>query len=95
MTFEKRCLIELNDILTIHYECDHCHSATVVPIEKLNPEQTASISIRTCPYCGTASGFQIGTNEMRYFGEFSVALRNMMGVMAGRNLKMRFGIKCE
>jgi hypothetical protein len=95
MTFEKKCLIEPSDITAVQYECDKCHAANLVPIEKISPDGAGSIAMRACPYCQTPSGFQIGTREIQVFMEFNASLIQIAEVMAGRNLKMRLNIKCD
>jgi len=95
MTFEKKCLIELSDILAVQYQCAKCRAAVSIPIDKLNPEYAAARIIRECPHCQTSSGFVPGTNESRAFVDFNVALKNVIGVMEGRNFKLLLDIKCS
>jgi len=94
MTFEKRCLIEPSDVISVQYECDHCHAAVVVPIEKLDPDQAASFALSGCTFCKTPSGYQPGTVESRVFLNFNAALKEFAHLSNGRNLRMRLGIKC-
>jgi hypothetical protein len=94
MTFEKKCLIETSDIIAVHYECGNCHAATVVPVEKMNPDLFANLAIRACPFCQTPSGFQMGTQAMNAFLEFNVSLIRIASAMEGHNLKLRLSIKC-
>jgi hypothetical protein len=94
MTFEKKCLIEPNDIVAVQYECGNCHAAILVPIEKINPDQVASIAMAGCSYCQTPSGFQRNTSEMTALLDFNVSLRRFAELSAGRNLKLRLDIKC-
>ncbi len=78
MTFEKRCLIEPSDFISVQYECSNCRAAIVVPIEKLNPDQIASIARAVCSHCQTATGFQVGTQEMNVLLQFNVYLRERL-----------------
>jgi hypothetical protein len=94
MTFEKQCLIEASDFISVRYECAKCHAAIVVPIEKLDSDQAASFALRGCTFCDTASGFQDRTPEMDAFLQFNVFLKKFIELSRGRNLRMRFGIKC-
>lgn len=94
MTFEHKCMIETADIVGIHYECGHCHAATVIPIEKINPDQVATLATIPCSFCNTATGLNQNSQEMRSFLTFNVALQTIASHMAGRNLKMRLEIKC-
>ena len=94
MTFEKKCLIETGDILSVHYECGKCHAAIVVPIEKIDPGYAASLALSACPYCQTPSGFQMSTQEMTAFTDFNSSLRRIASAMSGRNLKLLLSIKC-
>jgi DNA-directed RNA polymerase subunit RPC12/RpoP len=94
MTFQKKCLIELSDIIAVQYACANCGAAVSVPISKINPEYAASRTLSPCPYCQKESGFNVGTNETRYFADFNTTLKNVVGIMAGRNLKMLLEIKC-
>ena len=94
MTFEKRCLIELSDFISVQYECAKCHAAIVVPIEKLDPDQAASFAMSGCTFCKTPSGFNSGSPEMRAFLDFNVALKRFVDLSRGRNLTMRLGIRC-
>jgi hypothetical protein len=95
MTFKKKCLIEMSDVLAVQYECGTCHAAIVVPIEKIDPNQTASLAIRPCPYCQTPSGFQMSTHETKAFMAFNSSLKEIAEIMANRNLKMQLDIKCQ
>jgi len=95
MTFEKRCLIETDDIIGVQYECGKCHAAFLVPIGRLNPDQFAAIAMRPCLYCQENTGLQLGTNDMKTFIEFNEALAKIADVMKGRNLKLRLNIKCS
>jgi hypothetical protein len=94
MTFEKRCLIEPSDFISVQYECEKCHAAILVPIEKLDPEQVASFVLAGCRFCQTPSGFQPGTQETKVFLDFSVSLKRLIELVNGRNLRMRLSIKC-
>jgi DNA-directed RNA polymerase subunit RPC12/RpoP len=94
MTFEKKCLIEPSDFISVQYECANCHAAILVPIDKLNPEQAASLALAGCRYCQTPSGFQPSTSEMKAFLDFNICLKQFIELSQGRNLKMRLGIKC-
>jgi hypothetical protein len=59
MTPTKRCLVEIDDILGVQYECRNCHAATVVPIKKLrDARQTSLMFVAQCQYCQTPWGFQ-------------------------------------
>jgi hypothetical protein len=45
MTVEKKILIAPQDILSLGYECQHCHSTYLVPLDKLSRITTS------CPNC--------------------------------------------
>lgn len=94
MTFEKRCLIEPSDFISVQYECGHCHAAIVIPIENLDSEQAAKLANAGCAFCKTASGLQPGTQETKIFLAFIDSLKQIGGAMQGRNLKVRLEIKC-
>jgi hypothetical protein len=94
MTFERRCLIEPSDFISVQYECEKCHAAILVPIEKINSEQAASFALRGCTFCGTPSGFQPNCVEMKAFLDFNIALKQFISLSGNRNLRMRLGIKC-
>jgi hypothetical protein len=94
VTFEKKCLIEPSDFISVQYECEHCHTAILVPIEKLDAEQAASFANTGCAFCKTASGLQPSTQETKIFLAFIDSLKQIGGALQGRNLKVRLGIKC-
>lgn len=94
MIFEKRCLIEPSDFISVQYECDKCGSAITVPIEKLDRNQFANIAMIACPHCSTPTGFTPNTGEMGAFLAFNSSLKNIKEAMEGRNLKLRLQIKC-
>jgi hypothetical protein len=94
MTFEERCLIEPSDFISVQYECEKCHAAILVPIEKLDAEQAASFALAGCAFCKTQSGFQNRTQETRVLLDFISTLRLIAGALEGRNLRIRLGIKC-
>lgn len=94
MTFEKKCLIEPDDIIAVQYECGNCRAAIIIPIEKLSPDSVASIAVASCRHCQTPSGFQMGTNETKSFLEFSRSLISIAAIMKGHNLKVRLNINC-
>lgn len=95
MTFEKKCLIELDDIQAIQYACSHCGAATSVPIDRLSAEQAQYTAANKCACCGKDSGFQHGTPETTAFVSFISALKQIVGPIKGRNLKLRLDIKCQ
>lgn len=95
MTFEKRCLIEPSDFISVQYECETCHAAILVPIAKLDPEQAASFALMGCTFCKTPSGFQKSTQEMKMFLEFISSIKQIAGILEGRNLRIRLGIECS
>jgi hypothetical protein len=45
MTVEKKTLIAPQDIIGVGYDCKHCHSTYLVPLEKLSRITTS------CPNC--------------------------------------------
>jgi hypothetical protein len=92
MTFEKKCLIEVSDIVAVHYECSNCHSVSVVPIEKIDPERAMSMCMSFCSYCQTPFGFQPSSNEIRAFVTFNTAVKQIRDAMEGRNLKLKLEI---
>jgi hypothetical protein len=94
MTFEKQCVIEPSDFISVRYECAKCHAAIVVPIEKLDSEHAASFAMTGCTFCGTPSGFQRGCQEMKALLEFVASLKQISGAVGGRNLRIKLGIKC-
>jgi hypothetical protein len=94
MIFEKRCLIEPSDFISVQYECDKCGSAIIVPIEQLDQNQFAGIARTPCQHCSTATGFANGTAEMKAFLVFNDSLKEIAIAMKGRNLKLRLRIKC-
>jgi DNA-directed RNA polymerase subunit RPC12/RpoP len=93
MTFQKRCLIELSEIIAVQYECGKCGSAIIVPLDRVDPERIAGITVNNCPHCQTQTGFQMGVEETKIFLHFNNLLRQVRGVMTGRNLKMRLEVK--
>jgi hypothetical protein len=94
MIFEKQCLIESSDFISVQYECEKCRSAVVVPIEQLDQNQFANIAMTPCQHCSTATGFSNGTAEMKAFLAFNNALKEIGSATKGRNLKLRLRIKC-
>ncbi len=94
MTFEKRCLVEAEDIIGIQYECGKCRATLALPLDKINPDQAATIAMMPCSYCNTATGITQNTQEMRSFVAFNDALKTIAATMKGRNLKLRLEIKC-
>ena len=77
MTFEKRCLIDPSDFISVQYECEKCHAAILVPIEKLDYDQAASFALAGCTFCKTPSGFQANTQEMVAFLDFIGSLKQI------------------
>lgn len=95
MTPTKKCLIEISDIIGMQYECNSCHAAIVVPIDKIrSARETGNMVLGGCSYCGTPWGFQSGSQEARIFGEFNELLSQVANIMEGRNMKLRLDIKC-
>lgn len=94
MTLEKECLIEIGDVLAVHYECGDCHAAIVVPIEKVSGDLATSHAITPCRYCGKPSGIELGTQEFRNFMHFNDSISALAKSMEGRRMKMRLRIKC-
>jgi predicted Zn finger-like uncharacterized protein len=48
MTVEQRTLIPLVDIMSIEFECDHCHATYSIPLSELKAAET-SLSCINCP----------------------------------------------
>jgi hypothetical protein len=94
MTFEKKCLIEPSDFISVQYECGKCHAAIVVPIHKIDVDLASTYAVRDCHYCHTPTGYKSGTAEMAAFLEFNMALKRFVDLSNGRDLRMRFNIKC-
>ena len=93
MTFEKKYLIETQDVIAVHYECAKCGGAIVVPVDKLDRDRAAAIAMSACFHCQTATGFQPNTNEITAFTDFNIVMKHIAKVMTGRNLKLRLEIK--
>jgi len=95
MTFSKECLIEMDDIISVQYECVKCHGASVIPLDRLNGEKLASYSLGSCAHCQEPSTFQVGASETVVLANFIDSLKQIAGAMKGRSRKLRFRIKCE
>jgi hypothetical protein len=94
MTYEKKFLIELGDIVAIQYACAKCGAAVSVPIDRLNPDYAASRARTACVYCQEDSGFGAGVSETKFFLDLNLALKNAVGIMNGRGLRLFLEIKC-
>ena len=94
VTFEKKCIVEPSDIMAVHFECAHCHAATVVPITGGVTEQAGKIIASSCQFCGTAWGFLPHSNEHKVLHDFASAVEQIAAHLEGRNLKLGLEIRC-
>jgi hypothetical protein len=95
MTFEKKCFIEIGDVLAVHFECAKCHAATVVPIHGGITEQAQSLVSGSCRFCRTPWGFLPNTPEHQLLIEFTSSLEQLAAHLKGRNLKLRLEVECQ
>ncbi len=94
MTFEKKCLIEPADILGVHFECDKCHAAIVVPIHSGITQQAQRLASGVCQFCLTPWGFAPMSTEHKLLCEFTSTLEQIAAHLEARNLKLKLEIKC-
>jgi hypothetical protein len=94
MTFERKCLIELTDILAVHFECNNCHATTIIPMTAGVSEHAKSLVMGSCRVCRTPWNLTVGSAEHKALCEFACAIEGIAHQMAGRNLKLKLEIPC-
>lgn len=94
MTFEKKCLVESADIVAIHFECDNCHAAVVVPIKAGVSNYAADSAGRSCQFCHTPWEISPNSEEHKVIVKFSQSLESIAAKLEGRKLKLKIEIKC-
>jgi hypothetical protein len=94
VTFEKRCFVEPQDILSIRLRCANCGSILTVPLEQISSAKLQTLLAHPCSQCDKELGFSHGTAEMESFVRFNVMLSRLADVMKGRNLEYGFEVKC-
>ncbi len=98
MTFEKKCLVEVADIVAVHFECDHCHASTVVPISAVTPggvsNYASDSAAKSCQFCGTPWEISPNSSEHKIIVKFAQSLEVVAASMEGRKLKLKLEIKC-
>ena len=94
MTFENKCLLELTDIIAVHFECGSCHATTVIPMTAGISEHAKSLAMGSCKVCHAPWDIMIHGAEDKALREFTVALEGIANQMLGRNLKLKLEIEC-
>lgn len=94
MTFEKKCLAELSDIIAVHFECSGCHVSTVVPITAGVSDYAKSLVSSACRHCHQAWELTPNSAEHKTLCDFAYAIEGIAAQMRGRNLKLRLEIAC-
>jgi hypothetical protein len=94
MTFEKKCFVQPNDIIAVHFTCAQCGAATVVPIAGGVTEQARRVAASGCQFCHTPWGFHPGSNEHKLLCDFASAIEQIAPYLNGRNLILKLEIKC-
>jgi len=93
VTFEKKCFIAPEDIVAVRFTCTECHTAVVVPIEKVDSDVGMLIA-RKCPQCPTESDFRIGTAETEALIQFNKLLAGLPTTLKGRNIEYSLQVDC-
>ncbi len=94
MTFEKKCFIKPEDILSVRLRCVKCKAISTIPIDKISPGNLQQFLMRDCLYCQTPTGFGIDTSETAHFARFNLLLAGLKDLLKGRNLEYGFEIEC-
>jgi len=94
MTYEKKCFIEPEDILSVRFRCTNCGAMLTVPLNQISSAKLQVIVASPCSQCDKDSGFSYGTSEMESFIRFNMMLSRLAEVMKGRNLQYGFEVKC-
>lgn len=94
MTFEKQCLIEASDFISVRYECGKCGAALVVPIEMIDINLASTYAMRDCHYCHAKTGYSAESPEMDAFLQFNRYLKKFFELSKSRDLKLKINIKC-
>src|SRR5271167_2432252 len=91
MTFEKKCLVEPADIVAVHFECNNCHGAIVVPIAGGVTDQAARLAASSCQFCRTPWGFQPNSTEHKLLRDFASAVEQIAPHLKGLNFEPALG----
>jgi hypothetical protein len=94
MSFERKCLIELGDVIALHFHCKKCGAETVLRMGKLAASNWGVLVTSACMYCQTPSGIQPYTAEGNAFMNFIEALQKVIEAANGRNLALKLEIAC-
>jgi len=95
MTFEKKCLFEPSDVVAVHFECDHCHAAIVVPIVGGGIGNFASDSAaKSCQFCHTPWEISPNSEEHKVLVKFATSLESLSTTLKGRHLKLKLEVRC-
>ncbi len=93
MTFERRCTVEMSDVLAVVFECSGCGSSTRIPVSMIEAARVETLATE-CPYCRTLSGFGASTQEFRNLRMFCLSLKDFAGSTEGRNLRVNLELRC-
>jgi hypothetical protein len=93
VTFEKKCFIAPSDIVAVRFTCKECHTAVVIPIEKVNLD-IGLLIVRKCSQCPAESDFRVGTTETETFIQFNQLLAKLADALEGRNIEYSLQVEC-
>jgi hypothetical protein len=94
MTVEKKVFVSPQDITAVKFACAKCHSAVILPIEKIPDGDIGILIARTCPHCRTVSGFNAGMKSLENLIAFNLLLAQLVESLQGGNLELSFEVDC-
>lgn len=94
MTFEKRCFISPEDILSVQFSCAGCGTATIVPLDKLANGDIGLALTNPCRHCRTKTEINQGTQELSDLMEFTLILGRLARALKGRGIKYQLQVEC-
>jgi hypothetical protein len=94
MTFENKCFVAPEDILSVRFQCKICKSTSTIPLNKLTSQSLQPHLMKNCPHCDASPAFSIGTSEMEHFIKFNLVLAGLTELLRGRPFEYGFEIEC-
>jgi len=95
MTFEKKCFVSPEDIISVEFKCADCGSATTVPFGKLKTENVKLLLMSPCRHCHKETGLAENTQEFAALLDFNLILGRLAQTLKGRGIKYSFQIECS
>ncbi len=95
MTIETRYTVNVDDLLTVRFECTKCHSSTSVPVKTGLSEYVQRLGGQVCGVCHTPWNIVSDGAEHKAIFQFAMGLETIASFMEGRGLEIKIEVRGE